>query len=188
MFGRHIFTGAVAMILAAAPAQAQSLGDLARQEEARRASTKKAVKALSNADLDPSAIVAPAGVAPAAPSCYMSKSQGRCVSAEELVAASTAGAQTKENAPYEETFRREAGSIRSQIEKTQGSMATLERVVADAGRSASDRKAAEKALAGARQAIAGLERQWEKLERAVSNQRFPRKWIEPIPTLTTVKQ
>ena len=182
------------MIAAAVPAYGQALGDLARQEEARRAAAQKAVKTLSNADLKPSEIAPPAGAATAAtdaaaaPSCYMSKSQGRCASAEELVAASTAGALTKENAPYEETFRREAGSIRSQIEKTQASIATLERVVADAGRSASDRNAAEKALAGARQAIAGLEREWEKLERAVSNQRFPRKWIEPIPTLTTVKQ
>ena len=188
MFGRHIFTGAVAMILAAAPAQAQSLGDLARQEEARRASTKKAVKALSNADLDPSAIVAPAGVAPAEPSCYMSISKGRCVNAEELVNASIAGSQTKENAPYEETYRRDADSIRSRIERTQTSIATLEQVVADDGRSVSDRRAAEKALAGALQALAGVERQWEKLERAVSNQRLPRKWLEPIPTLTTVKQ
>ena len=118
----------------------------------------------------------------------MSISKGRYVNAEELVNASIAGSQTKENAPYEETYRRDADSIRSRIERTQTSIATLEQVVADDGRSVSDRRAAEKALAGALQALAGVERQWEKLERAVSNQRLPRKWLEPIPTLTTVKQ
>jgi hypothetical protein len=182
---RCIGNAAVAVLLMATPAAAQSLGDLARQEEARRADAKKAVKTLSNADLDPSAIVAPAGATPAEPSCYMSKSQGRCVSAEELVSASVAGTLTKENAPYEQTFRQEAEEIRSQIEKTHASIATLEAVIADAGRSPSDRKAAEKPLASARQALTGLERQWEKLEKRAGYQRVPRQWIEPIPTLTT---
>jgi len=183
--GRCICNAAVAVLLTAAPAAAQSLGDLARQEEARRASAQKAVKMLSNVDLDPAAIVAPAGTAPVEASCYISKSKGQCVSAEEMVSNSVAGSLTRENAPYEERFRRDAESIRTQIEKTQASIATLEAVVADEGRSPSDRKGAEKALAGARQSLAGVERQWEKLEKAADNQRVPRKWIEPIPTLTT---
>jgi hypothetical protein len=187
MFGRRIFSAAIAVALSAAPAAAQSLGDVARQEEARRASAQKAVKTLSNADLDSSAIVASAGAAPAEPSCYMSKSKGQCVSAQEMVATSVAGSLTKETAPFEETFRRESKSIRTQIEKTQASIATLEAVVADEGRSVSDRKAAERTLVGVRQALVGFERQWEKLEKAAANQRIPRKWIEPIPTLTTAK-
>ena len=170
--------------LTAAPSAAQSLGDLARQEEARRASAQKAVKTLSNADLDPSAIVAPASVAPAEPSCYVSKTKGQCVSAEEMVANSIAGVVTKENAPFEQKWRNDAEEIRSQIEKTQDSIATLEAAVADDGRSASDRKALEKTLAGARQALARFERQWEALEMAAGNEHVPRKWIEPIPTLT----
>ena len=183
--GPRICNAAVAVLLMAAPAAAQSLGDLARQEEARRVSARKAVKTLSNADLDPSAIVAPASVATAEPSCYMSKAKGQCVGAEEMVANSVAGALTRDNAPYEQSFRREAEEIRSQIEKTQASIATLEAVIADAGRSPSDRKIAEKTLAGARQALAGLERQWEKLEKKAGNQSVPRQWLEPIPTLTT---
>lgn len=185
MFGRRLFNIAIAVSLTAAPAFAQSLGELARQEESRRADAKKAVKTLSNADLDPSAIVAPAGAAPAEPSCYMSKSKGQCVSAEEMVSTSVAGSLTKETAPFEQTFRREAESLRTQIEKTQASIATLEAVSADQGRSASDRKAAETTLVGARQALSSLERQWGKLERDAANQRVPRKWIEPIPALTT---
>lgn len=183
-FGRGVFSAAIAVSLTAAPAAAQSLGDVARQEEARRASVQKAAKTLSNDDLDPSAIVAPAGATPAESSCYMSKSKGECVSADEMVGTSVAGVITKENAPFEQDWRHDAEELRSQIEKTQGSIATLEAVVADERRSASDRKAADKALADGRKAIVILERQWEKLEKAAANQRIPRKWLEPIPTLT----
>jgi len=184
MFGRRIFNAAIAMLLTAAPAAAQSLGEIARQEEARRTSVQKAARTLSNADLDPSAISPPAGAAPAESSCYMSKSKGQCVSAEEMVGTSVAGVITKENAPFEQKWRDDAEQLRSQIEKTQDSMATLEAVVANEGRSASDRKTAEKVLADARQSLAGLERQWAKLEKAAANQHIPRKWLEPIPTLT----
>jgi hypothetical protein len=184
MFGRRVFSAAIAVSLTAAPSAAQSLGDIARQEEARRASVQKAAKTLSNSDLDPSAIVGPTGATPAESSCYMSKSKGQCVSAEEMVGTSAAGVVTKENAPFEQNWRRDAEELRSQIGKTQDSMATLEAVVADEGRSASDRKAADKALADGRKALAILERQWAKLEKAAANQRIPRKWIEPIPILT----
>jgi hypothetical protein len=170
--------------LTAAPAVAQSLGDLARQEEARRASVQKAAKTLSNADLDPSAIVQQSGAAPAEPSCYMSKSKGRCVTATEMVATSVAGVVTKENAPFEQKWRNDAEEIRSRIEKTQGSIAAIEDAVADEGRSASDRKALEKTLVSAREALARIEQQWDSFEKAAANQRIPRVWIEPIPALT----
>lgn len=48
------------------PVDAQSLGDVARQEAARREQIKSTGKVLTNADLPPSAILAPAG-APATP-------------------------------------------------------------------------------------------------------------------------
>jgi len=177
MAGRRIAC-AVLALATAAPVYAQSLGELARQEEARRVSARPAVRSLSNTDLEPSANAAPAVAAPA---CYMSKKLDRCVSAEEMVANSVAGSLTRENAPFEQKWRQDAGSLRSQIEKTRRSIATLEGVVADAGRSAADRKAAEQTLAGARQSLAGLERQWAKLETNAGNQRIPRAWIEPIP-------
>ena len=184
MVGRRIFSVAIAASLTAAPAAAQSLGGIARQEEARRASVQKAPKTLSNADLDPSAIVAPTSAAPAEPSCYMSKSKGRCVTATEMVATSIAGVVTKENAPFEQKWRNDAEEIRSQIETRQDSIATLEAAVANEGRSASDRKALEKTLVSAREALARIEQQWESFEKAAANQRIPRVWIEPIPALT----
>jgi len=184
MFGRRLFNAAVMVLVTAMPAAAQSLADIARQEEVRRASAQKAVRTLSNADLDPSAIVSHAAEVPGEPSCYMSKSTGRCVTAGEMVTTSVDGVVTKENAPLEPTWRRDAEEIRSQIEGTHKSMATLEAVIADGRRSPGDRKAAEKTLAGTRQALASLERRWEKLEREAANQHIPRVWIEPIPALT----
>ena len=184
MIHRRVAHALIALSIAAAPAYAQSLGEVARPEEARRATTQKAAIVLSNADLDPSEVAQPAGDPPAE-SCYMSITKGRCVSAEEMVSNSVAGRLTKENAPLEQIWRQDAKAIRSQIQRTQQSIATLDAVVADEARSASDRKGAELALQAARQALAGLERQWAKLEKGAANQHVPRAWIEPIPTLTT---
>jgi hypothetical protein len=178
---------AAAAIATALPAYAQSLGDVARQEEARRASAAKAVKTLSNADLGPSDITPPAG-APVVESCYMSKSKGRCVSQEELISISSTGVVTKANASFEPNWRSEAQSIRLQLEGARHGVTVLEATAADEERSAGERKAAEKALAAAQRSVAHYERQWEKLEQAAANQHIPRAWIEPIPTLTTRNQ
>ena len=188
MLGRRLFNAAICVSLMAAPAAAQSLGDVARQEESRRAGAKKSVKTLSNADLGPGAIAQSAGAASAEPSCYMSKSKATCVSPEELAFASAAGVLTKQNAPLEQRYRADAESIRSQIENINNSIVTLEGVAADRGRLASDRKGAETALVAARRTLADLERSWEKLERSVGYEGLPHKWIEPVPTLTTVKR
>lgn len=188
MFGRRLLYAAIAAAMMAAPTAGQSLGDFARQEEARRAGAKKAVKTLSNADLGPRAITPSAGAAQEEPFCYMSISKGTCVSSEELISASVAGVLTKQNAPLEQTYRAEAESLRSQIEKVRHSIATLDGVTASQGRSASDRKGAEAALVAARRTLAGLERNWERLERSVGNEHLPHKWIEPAPPLTSVKQ
>jgi hypothetical protein len=186
MFDRRIACVVVGLSIAAAPAYAQSLGEVARQEEARRATMQKPAIVLSNSDLHPGEILQPAANPPAE-SCYMSISKGRCVTAEEMVSNSIAGRRTKENAPFETTWRQDAESIRSQIQRTQRSITTLEAVVADEERSPNDRKSAGLALQGARQALAGFERQWAKLERAAASQHVPRAWLEPIPTLATTQ-
>ncbi len=179
---RIVFAGI--LTATALPAYAQSLGDVARQEEARRAVATKPVKTLSNADLSPAAIGQPADATPAQ-SCYVSKSLGRCVSAEDMVATSNAGVVTKANAPFEDTWRRDSKSLRLQLETARRAVTVLEATVADEERSPGERKVAAKALTAAQQAVAGFERQWEKLERTASNQQIPREWIEPIPTLSS---
>ena len=179
-----------AIVLAAIPAYAQSLGELARQEEARRAAATHAAKKLSNADLRPQDITSPTSPssAPAAESCYMSISKGRCVTAEEMLSVSNHQVLVKKIAPLEEGWRKDAASLRSQIEGAQRAVRNLEALAADQGRSASDRKSAERSLVTARQALATYERQWEKFETNAGAEQIPRAWIEPIPTLTTTRQ
>jgi hypothetical protein len=179
---------AAAVFAAAVPAYGQALGDLAKQEEARRAVATKSVRTLSNADLKPSEIAPPAGAAtePAtAPSCWMSRLKGRCVSADEMLSNSVAGVLTKENAPFEQKWRDYAAAIRMPLEQTQSLIATLEDVVADESRSPGERKVAEQALAAARKTLARYEQQWETLETVAGNQYLPRKWLEPIPTISS---
>ena len=183
MTGR-IASAVAALLIAAGSSSAQSLGDVARQEEARRAAGTKSVKTLTNANLDPSAIAPPSG-APAAgvSSCYMSIRLARCVSPDEMVANSVAANLAKQNAPFEPKWRDEAHQIRSQIEWAQRSIGNLEAVVADQGRSASDRQAAQQALRTAQLELDGFERQWRSLENRAKTYDVPRAWLEPIPTL-----
>jgi hypothetical protein len=173
-----------AAIAVALPAYGQSLGDIARQEESRRASVKTAVKTLSNADLRPSEIAAQPGSAPAE-SCYMSKSQGRCVSAEELVSVSNADIQSRAIAPKEGSWRQNADSIRLQLETARRRVVSLEGAAANEGRSPGEREVMQKALVTARQSIAAAEERWEDFERSATTLHIPRAWLEPIPTLTT---
>jgi hypothetical protein len=185
MIGR-IACAVAALLIAATASFAQSLGDVARHEEERRATAKKAAIVLTNGSLRPGEVAPPAGDSPApALDCYVSITKGTCVSAEEMVANSIAGRLTTENAPFEPTWRRDAESIRSQIQQTRASIATLEGVIADQGRSAGDRRAAEPNLAVARTTLADLERRWEKLERNAANMKVPRAWIEPVPVLSS---
>ena len=183
MSGRRIAPAYLALSIAAAPAYAQSLGELARQEEARRAVASKAAKTLSNADLQPQDIPSTSPAAPAE-SCFMSISQGRCVTADEMVSLSKDRVVTRENAPFEQTWRRDAASLRSRIESTQSTIATLEAVAAEEGRLPGDKKGAERTLVRLRQALAGYEREWVKLETDAGTKRIPRAWIEPVPALT----
>jgi len=172
-----------AFILAAIPAYAQSLGELARQEEARRADTTKATKTLSNSDLRPQDATG-ASPAPAA-ECFVSISQGRCVSAEEIVALSSANVLVPtQNTTVEQTWRRDSASLRARVAGAQQTVATFEAIAADDTKPPSDRKSAQRSLVTARQALAAYEWQWEKHETAAGAMRIPRAWIEPIPTLT----
>jgi hypothetical protein len=173
-----------AALAVALPAYGQSLGDIARQEEARRASVKATVRTLSNADLRPSEIAAQPGSAPAE-SCYMSKSQGRCVSADELVSASNADIQSRAIAPKEGNWRQNADSIRLQLETARRRVASLESAVATEGRSPGEREVMQKTLMTARQSIVDAEERWEDFERSATTLHIPRAWLEPIPTLTT---
>ncbi len=167
----------------AAPAMAQSLGEVARQEEARRASAKKATKSFSNADLQPSEIASPSGGStPGTESCYMSISQNRCVSAEELLSYTTQNIASAELAKQEPHWRRQARTIRNQLVKAQNELETLSATASDQSRAPG--KTAERMLALRRSVVAGLEQEWEELEKQAKQLRIPRAWLDPRPTLS----
>ena len=176
--------GIAAIVMAAIPAYAQSLGDLARQEEARRAAVTQAATKLSNANLRPQDIRDPSSAPASESSCYMSISKGRCVSAEEMLAQSNA-VVVNANAPREQEWRQEAAALRSVIEATQEEIRNLERRLAsDRIRPGSETRADEKSLLRSREELVRLERKWARFETAAGVERIPRAWIEPIPALS----
>ena len=180
MVGRSVASAALALSIAAAPAVGQSLGSLARQEEARRAAAPKAKKSYSNADLGPG------GVPVAAPptedgSCYMSKKSGQCVSAEEILANSQAALKVVSQAPTEPPIRREAGAIRAELARAQQEIDQLEQQAADESLTAARRQQATDALAMKRPGLEGFQRRWARLERQIKELDLPHAWIEPVP-------
>lgn len=129
VIARIVIVGALVVI--ASSASAQSLGDVARQEEARRAAVKAAARAkvLTNADLaaDPntgatapaSAVAVPAPpaasvVAPA--SASPGNASAAAVTAAGVTAATPADTKPKED---EASWRRRAADLRARVEKAQ---------------------------------------------------------------------
>lgn len=192
---RRLACVALACGLLAAPAAAQSLGELARQEEARRATAKKAVKALTNADLAPSEIaipttpspvaapadVAPAAATPAAP-CDPAVSPDKCASA----AAPDADAKA-DPAPVqrEEDWRRSADELRRLLNKARSEYDLVAASAEDPARSPGERAATARVAAQQLRAIEALERRWERLEQQAEGVKVPREWLDPRPMLTT---
>ena len=172
---------------ASASAQSQSLGQVAKQEEARRASAKKAAKSFSNDDLGPGAIVSPpaAGGAPAAEACYRSASTGDCLTADQMIAASNAKINHEVTVRKESVWRSSASHIRSLLAKLQDEARVLAVAVADEDRSPAERRSAANMLALKQRSIADQERRWEKLVADAAREQIPREWYEPAPTLST---
>lgn len=175
----------VTLSIAAAPAYAQSLADLARAEEARRASAPKAGRSFSNADLEPGAIVtASAPDVSSAESCYMSKSLGRCATAEEVLNISqqiVAG----ERQQVEAGWRKNAAEIRDEILRLTPRLTEIETLMASEGRSASQRAATAKLLEQTRTALQNAERRWLALETNAAENNIPRAWLEPVPAISS---
>jgi hypothetical protein len=178
---RYFRTAAVlaAALWAAAPASAQSLADVARAEEARRATAKKAVKSFSNADLNPEDIAPP--VAPAPPAA---------VAAGEKPANASPGAPDKPEAAVpavenEEQWRRRADSIRSQLTKAQQEADAMAATAGDASRSPGERTQTARLLKQHQVMVANLERQWQRLETEAATAKIPRAWLGAAPILST---
>jgi hypothetical protein len=192
MTTRLLGIGAVVALAAAAPMSAQSLADVARQEEARRATTKS-VKSFSNADLKPGEVVSPAAaaapaLAPAASAepagCYMSVSQGRCISADEMLARM----KQSEQARFEATWRTRAARIRALATRLQADLNAYGTIVADDRRLESEREAAARKLVATTSAMRDQEALWNALEKEAAIAELPRAWLEPAPVFPNTQQ
>lgn len=172
----------------ALPVSAQSLGDIARQEAARRDAAKPATKAFTNADLTVDPLSVPAsGADPGAaePGGYMSISAGRYVTAAEIILNSAANHVTPEQALREPDWRQQAQAVRGQLVKAQQEAAAMAATAADESRSPGERAVATRLLAQRQVVVADLERRWLKIEEQAEKIRIPREWLDPRPTLST---
>jgi len=148
----------------AAPAYAQTLAEVARKEEARRAGVKAPSKVYSNADLKPGEVNL-AGIA----------------AAEK----DPANAELTKKEP---AFRSAAQALRERIEKAQAEITAMSATAADQNRSAAERGVAAQRVADRQTDLASLEKQWLKLEKDAEKMAIPREWLEPVPQLPSRQQ
>ena len=187
MLKRSAAAAFAAALLAAAPAAAQSLADVARAEEARRATAKKAVKTFSNADLRPEDISLPGSMAAtsaAQPSVPATAAAGNA--SPEASANASPAKPAAAGAPMTEAdWRQRAQSIRNQLLKAQAQADELAAGAIDEKRPASERALSQRRLDRQRKFIAGIEGDWLKLEQEAAAQKVPAEWLGARPTLST---
>lgn len=159
------------------------LGDLARQAEAAKATAKKANKTYTNANLSADLRGEPTPVpAAASPSGFVSKSLGKALPPEEMVARSEQKVeQDVKDQQKEGTWRMRATSLRKQIDDMQSRVATLSVPNALTDASAVLKKANDAELANARAALDGLKKRWTRLEAEAREVKIPSEWLDPRP-------
>lgn len=171
---------AMTSVSAQQPSQ-PSLVEVARQAEAAKASTTKAKKTYTNADLSKDNRGEPAPVPAAAPPPgFMSSTLGKPVSADEIVARSEETVdQASGKAQSEEHWRGRAESLRTQIEKLQTRMTALTKPneARDANPGAKARSEAE--IAKVQQGLNALMKQRETFEESARVAKIPPEWIQP---------
>ena len=172
----------------AAPAYAQTLADVARKEEARRAAVKAPSKVYSNANLKAGEVSLTSLAADEEEPCYMSASLNKCVSADEMLAITSKNVANAELKKKEPTFRSAAQALRERIDKAQAEVATMSATAVDQKRSAAERAVAKQRIADRQTDLASLEKQWLKLEKDAEKMAVPREWLEPIPKLPSAQQ
>ena len=157
-----------------------SLGDLARQVEAERASgVRKATKTYTNANL----AVVPANEAPPEPSGYISATTGKPVSPEELIKRSEAIAEEESAVKVPESYWRQQGTyLHSEFARAQGLLDNLKKAP-PSSTSLPAQARYENELNKVRQMIAGLEKQWDRLEASARQAKINMEWIGARPTI-----
>lgn len=181
----------IGLFATAAPVWAQSLGDVARKEQARRATAKKAVKSFSNADLNPSEISNPSdpAAAPAVGNPAAADGQSRPAAGSPATDAPAAATQ-KDVAPAapaaqkEADWRANADGLRQALLKAQTELQTFQAAANDPSKTPGERAQTARLVAVQQKTIEGLERKWERLEKQAEAAGVPREWLSPRPTLS----
>lgn len=171
------------MIAAASVASAQSsptIGEVAQQNAERQRTAKAATKVYTNADLKPvpgvSTSIAPPADVPVAGG-YVSKSSGKAVSAEEIIANSREKL-SRDNANMGESYwRRQAAGVRSELEHARQEVETLS--TAPRPQSVAMQRIAARELEKWQRVLADLEQRWERLEDSAHYANVPKAWLEP---------
>ena len=178
----------IGLFATAAPAWAQSLGDVARKEQARRATAKKAVKSFSNADLNPQDIKDPAAEAAAVPAQAAPDQAAKTPSAADTPATDAKPAATpKDAAPVaqqESVWRRNADALRKEIETEQAEHSRLELAANDASKLPGERAQATRLAAQQQKALERVEQRWLRFEKQAESLGVPREWLAPRPMLS----
>jgi hypothetical protein len=179
---RTVLGGAVmCLVPVAALAQATpSIGEVAKQSAEQRAAGKPATKVYTNADLvrDPRDAASPAatGEAPAAGG-YISKSTGKALSAEEIIANSQEKLR-RDSAKMDESYwRRQAASLTAELERARKDVDVL--ATAPIPRTVVMQQIAARELEKARKVLADLEHRWTRLEESARYANAPKAWLEP---------
>lgn len=173
----------------AAPAWAQSLGDVARKEAERRATAKKAVKSFSNADLNPSEISNPSA-APATTEGATNSATGDQAkpatgspATDPNAAATQKEAAAKPKEQKEPEWRANAEAIRQALQKAQDEYAKFAAAAADTSKSPGERAGTARLVAQQAQILEGVEKRWQRLEKQAEALRVPREWLDPRPII-----
>ena len=174
----------------AAPAWAQSLGDVARKEVERRATAKKAVKSFSNADLNPSEISNPSAAPATTEAAANPTADNQAKPATGTPTNDTnAAAPPKEQpatpqAQQEPQWRANAAAARDAIEKAQAEYTKLAALAADTSRSPGERAGTARLVAQQARSLERLERRWQQLEKQAEELKVPREWLDPRPIIS----
>ncbi len=175
--GRRSCGAVLLLLVASAPVYSQSLGDLARKEEARRGSAQKATRSFSDADLGPRVIA----LAEAPQACYVSVSEGRCLEADAIIANSQTGTASPETKRQEPMVRQEAAAIRAELSRLERELDQFAATAGDENLPEARRTAAAESLAQLQTLVERLKQRWVKLEKYVGQHQIPREWIAPVP-------
>ncbi|MGE0039569.1 MAG: hypothetical protein AB7H88_14375 [Vicinamibacterales bacterium] len=179
--------GLLAVLAAAAPAAAQSLADVARQEAARRAAIGSTAKVYTNDDLTPDPTAPGTGSAPGAPSAAPAGPPGD--GAGTPGAGASASPSTADEEEYhiiqrpddrgEDYWRGRATRIQQRLARARTDADGFEARLAalPSGTSDEDREAARATAERARRDVASLEAEWTRFEAEARAANVPLSWI-----------